>query len=216
MILIGQYDSPFVRRVAIALTLYGLAYEHRPWSTFSDADQIAPFNPLRRVPTLVLDDGEVLIESAAILDAIDERVGEARALCPRHGALRRKMLKVCALGAGLADKAVALVYERVLHEATSRMWIDRCRGQVTAVLDALEGDHASSPGPWWFGADMTHADIMVGCAVRFVGEAHGEVFDLGLWPALHAHAARCEALPAFAAVQQRFSGPSDRATQEMG
>ena len=75
MILIGQYDSPFVRRVAIALRLYGLAFEHRPWSTFGDADKIAPYNPLRRVPTLVLDDGEVLIESTAILDYLDELVG---------------------------------------------------------------------------------------------------------------------------------------------
>ena len=208
MILIGQYDSPFVRRVAIALTLYDLAYEHRPWSTFGDANRIAPFNPLRRVPTLVCDDGEVLIESAAILDALDELVGEARALCPRRGAPRRRVLKVCALGVGLADKAVALVYERVLHDATSRMWIERCLGQVSGVLDALEADRAASPGPWWFGAEMTHADVMVGCALRFVGEAHGEVFDLGRWPALRAHAGRCEALPAFTAVQQRFSGPS--------
>ena len=73
MILIGQYDSPFVRRVAIAMRLYGIAFEHRPWSTFGDADKIAPFNPLRRVPTLVLDDGEALIESAMILDYLDDR-----------------------------------------------------------------------------------------------------------------------------------------------
>ena len=208
MILIGQYDSPFVRRVAVALNLYEIAYEHRPWSTFGDADKIAPFNPLKRVPTLVLDDGEVLIESAAILDALDETVGEARALFPRNGAARRRALRVCALGVGLADKAVALVYERVLHDATSQMWLDRCRGQVISVLDTLEADRTTSVGPWWFGPDLTHADIMVGCALRFVSEAHGAVFDLSRRPALHAHAARCEALPAFAAVQQAFSGPS--------
>ena len=40
MFLIGQYDSPFVRRVAIAMRLYGIAFEHRPWSTFGDADKI--------------------------------------------------------------------------------------------------------------------------------------------------------------------------------
>ena len=68
MILIGQYDSSFVRRVGIALRLYGLPYEHRPWSVFGDADLIAPINPLRRVPTLVLDNGEVLIGSGAMLD----------------------------------------------------------------------------------------------------------------------------------------------------
>jgi glutathione S-transferase len=75
MILIGQYDSPFVRRVAIAMTLQGVAFEHRPWSVWADAEAIAPFNPLRRVPTLVLDDGEALIESSAILDARRRRCG---------------------------------------------------------------------------------------------------------------------------------------------
>ena len=78
MILIGQYDSPFVRRVAIAMRLYGIAFEHKTWSTFGDAETIAPYNPLRRVPTLVLDNGETLIESTAILDYVDELVRPTR------------------------------------------------------------------------------------------------------------------------------------------
>src|SRR4051812_35521702 len=85
MILIGQYDSPFVRRVAIALRLYGLPFEHRPWSTFAEGDKIAPYNPLRRVPTLVLDDGDALIESAMILDYLDDRAGPEKALIARSG-----------------------------------------------------------------------------------------------------------------------------------
>src|ERR1700755_2855878 len=85
MFLIGQYDSPFVRRVAIAMRLYGIAYEHKPWSTFGEGDKIAPYNPLRRVPTLVLDDGEALIESTAILDYLDETVGPERAMLPARG-----------------------------------------------------------------------------------------------------------------------------------
>ncbi|MFT5776854.1 glutathione S-transferase N-terminal domain-containing protein, partial [Hyphomonas sp.] len=72
MILVGMYDSPFVRRVGIALRLYGIAYEHRAWSVFGDAMKIMAYNPLVRVPTLVLDDGEALIDSAAILDALDD------------------------------------------------------------------------------------------------------------------------------------------------
>ena len=90
MFLIGQYDSPFVRRVAIAMRLYGIAFEHRPWSTFGDADKIAPYNPLRRVPTLVLDSGEALIESTAILDYLDETVGPDRAMLPARGEARRE------------------------------------------------------------------------------------------------------------------------------
>jgi glutathione S-transferase len=95
MFLIGQYDSPFVRRVAIALRLYGIAFEHRPWSTFGDAEKIAAYNPLRRVPTLVLDDGEALIESTIILDYLDEVVGAERAMLPRSGIERRRRRGAC-------------------------------------------------------------------------------------------------------------------------
>jgi glutathione S-transferase len=204
MILIGQYDSPFVRRVAIALDLYGVAFEHRPWSVFGDADRIAPFNPLRRVPTLVLDDGEALIESAAILDALDDMVGEARALIPARGRMRRLVLKVCALGAGLADKAVSLVYERAVHARATPAWVERCQAQIRATLDALEAERSLGPGPWLFGTDLTHADIMVACALRFLGEAHGQAFDLSHWRALSTHAAGCEATPAFQRHAQPF------------
>jgi glutathione S-transferase len=116
MILIGQYDSPFVRRVGIALTLYGLPFEHRPWSTFGDADKIRPFNPLVRVPTLVLDDGEVLIESHLILDYLDRRVPAGQAMFPMAEPDRHRALKIAALASGLADKAVSLFYERRLHK----------------------------------------------------------------------------------------------------
>src|ERR1700755_753619 len=94
MILIGQYDSPFVRRVGIALTLYGLKFEHRPWSTFGDAEKIRPYNPLGRVPTLVLDDGEVLIESHSILDYLDSLVPADRAMFPATEPTRRQALKI--------------------------------------------------------------------------------------------------------------------------
>ena len=99
MILIGQYDSPFVRRVAIALRLYGMPFEHRPWSTFGDGDKIAPYNPLRRVPTLVLDSGEALIESTAILDYLDELVGPEKAMIAAKRRVRRRQLRICALAA---------------------------------------------------------------------------------------------------------------------
>ena len=204
MILIGHYDSPFVRRVAIALRLYGMPYEHRAWSVFSQASEIAAYNPLKRVPTLVLDDGEVLIESAAILDWLDEVAGPERALIAERGVERRHALKVCALASGLADKAVSLVYERAVHGRETPLWVERCRSQIGGVLAALEADRAGRTGAWWYGAKINHADIMVGCVLRFLGEAHPDVFDGADWPALAAHAAACEALPEFAAVVMPF------------
>jgi glutathione S-transferase len=202
MILIGQYDSPFVRRVGVALTLYGIAFEHRPWSVWADGEALGRLNPLRRVPTLELDGGEVLIESGAILDALDEMAGPARVMLPRSGPERRRALKLCALGSGLADKAISLFYEGVLHAAPSDVWIQRCEAQIEAVLGALEADRAGSQTNWWLGAAIGHADIMAACALNFVREAHPRRFDVGRWPRLAAHAARCEALPAFQAIRQ--------------
>jgi glutathione S-transferase len=208
MILIGQYDSPFVRRVAIALRLYGLPFEHRPWSTFGDGDKIAPFNPLRRVPTLVLDDGEALIESTAILDYLDELAGPEKAMIAERGPDRRHALKICALATGLGDKAVSLVYEQVLRKDASKLWVERCEAQIGGVLDALEAERAAIASPYWFGERIGHADIAVGCVLRFTGEAHPALFGEARYPALRAHAARCEALPAFQEIVQPLAPPS--------
>jgi glutathione S-transferase len=208
MFLIGQYDSPFVRRVAIALRLYGLAFEHRPWSTFGDADRIAAFNPLRRVPTLVLDDGEALIESAFILDHLDELVGPDKAMLPRAGAERRRHLRICALASGLGDKAVSLVYERVLRKEQLALWVARCEAQINDVLRVLEDERAKVPTPYFLGERIGHADVIVACVLRFTGEAHPQLFDAARYPALATHAERCEALAPFQEIVQPLAPPS--------
>ena len=64
MQLIGMLDSPYVRRTAISLRLLGLPFEHRPISVFRQFDEFAAINPVVRVPSLVCDDGEVLMDSA--------------------------------------------------------------------------------------------------------------------------------------------------------
>jgi len=207
MFLIGQYDSPFVRRVAIALRLYDLPFEHRPWSTFGDADKIAPYNPLRRVPTLVLDSGEALIESTAILDYLDELVGPDKAMIAPRGEARRRHLRTIALATGLGDKSVSLVYERVLRKEQSKIWVARCEAQIGGVLEVLEMERAAVATPYWFGERIGHADIAVACVLRFTGEAHPQLLD-ARYPALQAHAARCEALPPFGEFVQPLAPPS--------
>jgi glutathione S-transferase len=207
MILIGQFDSPFVRRVGIALALYGMPFEHRKWSTFSDAETLAGLNPLRRVPVLVLDDGFVLIESGAILDHLDEAAGPAKALLPREGAARREALKITALATGLADKAVSLLYEHVLRSERSPVWVERCTAQITGTLDALEAERASRTTRWWAGERMGHQDIAAACALRFLREAHGGLFDAKRHPALAAHGDAAEATAPFQAILQPLVPP---------
>lgn len=206
MILIGQYDSPFVRRVAIAMHLYRLAYEHRGWSTFAEGDLIARYNPLRRVPVLVLDDETALIESGAILDYLDE--GAVRPLIAPSGPARRASLRRIALATGLADKAVSLVYERLLHDTVSAQWSDRCIAQIRDTLALLEAERATCPGSFWHGDTPGHDDIALACALRFASEAHPGLIALEATPALNAHAIKCESMPLFMAVSQRFIPPS--------
>ena len=210
MILIGQYDSPFVRRVGIALTLYGMPYRHEPWSGFGDTDKIAQYNPLRRVPTLVMDDGVVLADSAAMLEVLDDMVGPDRAMMARTGPDRREALRVCAFAAGAADKGVSLLYERALRETAFPFWVERCTAQINDTLSLLDAGRAGRPGTWWFGDKISHADIVLATMLRFLREALPGVFDLDGYPALAAHSARCEALPVFQATSQpyRLTPPS--------
>ena len=207
MILIGQYDSPFVRRVGIALTLYGMAFEHRPWSVFGDGARLAAINPLMRVPTLVLDDGFVLTDSHMMLDYLDSQVSAAIALWPRAEPARSRALKVTTLGTGLAEKSVSLFYERRLHEVISPVWEARCRNQIGMVLTALEADLATRPGPFWFDR-LGHADIAVACALGFATEALPGVLDLAACPALVRHAAMLEQTDAFLSIFQPFLAPA--------
>jgi glutathione S-transferase len=204
MILIGMYDSPFVRRVAIALRLYGMEYEHRPWSVFRDSDQVAAVNPLIRVPTLLLDDGEMLVDSAAILDALDDMAGADRALMPPEGVERRRQMQVCALACGMGDKIVSLIYERAVHARATPDWEERCRAQIAGALTALESGRAHRERSFWFGETIGHADIAVACMLTLAVEAKAFDVSPARWPALAAHRDRCEARAEFRAIHQEF------------
>lgn len=209
MILIGMYDSSYTRRVAIAMALYGIGFEHRAWSVGRDFDRIRAYNPLGRAPTLVLDDGEVLTESAMILDYLDDLVGPRRALMPATGRPRRDAQRLIALATGAIDKAILIALERVFRpvEQHSQPWLARCRVQVEGALDELERACAARAGaPWLIGDGMTHADIAVACYATHLREAIP--LDLAPWPALRAHVERCEALDVFGSHYSPFSAPA--------
>ena len=209
MILIGMFDSPFVRRVAVSLLLLGLPFEHRDWSVGKDFDRIREFNPLGRVPTVVCPDGEVLLESAAILDCLDEGVGAERALLPRSGVERRQALRLMGLASGAAEKGVLQVYERVFRPEDKRhpAWVKRCSTQMHAALGALELHAAGRGGEWLVGSRLTQADITVACVFGFLWDALSLGQTAPDYPTLAGVSARCEALPAFQAAKAPFFTP---------
>ncbi|MGL4323861.1 MAG: glutathione S-transferase family protein [Beijerinckiaceae bacterium] len=208
MILIGQYDSPFVRRVGIALTLYGMPFEHRPWSAFGDTEKIRAYNPLSRVPTLVLDHGEVLIESHSILDYLDNTVTPEKAMFPRQEPARHQALRIAALATGVAEKAVSLFYEMRLHDIASEIWVSRCRLQIESVLSVLEQERAARSTAYWFSDTISHADIAVAVALRFLADAHPGLIAMAQFPALARDAEGLESLPVFQKIAQPFIPPA--------
>ena len=200
MILVGQYDSPFVRRVAITLQLYSMPFKRNPISVFGDAAEMARINPLVRIPSLVLDDGEVLVESGAILDYLDERAGPSRALTPRSGPERRHMLQVMAVATGTIDKVGAIIYERHFHPGPklNQDWVERLKGQAAGGLRWLE-DRLT--GDWFFDNELSQADIAAAVLVGYLHLRLQEILAEGAYPRLEALSRRCEALPAFVAAR---------------
>jgi glutathione S-transferase len=210
MILIGMFDSPFVRRVAVSLNVLGMPFEHRNWSVGKDFERIREFNPLGRVPTLVRSDGDALIDSAAILDFLDDSAGEARALLPRSGEERRAALRLMAIAVGAAEKGVLQIYETVFRPEHKRHedWVARCRTQMHGALAELERASRARTAEWLIGDRMTQADITVSCVFTFLSDALAVDQAADTYHSLRALSQRCEALPAFRAVKAEFYAPS--------
>lgn len=198
MILVGQFDSPVTRRVAVAMHHYGMPFTRDTRSIFGDAEAVGQISPLTRIPALVLDDGEVLIDSAAILDFLDELAGD-RALCPPSGAARRQVLQMTALAQGTLEKAAAVVYEHHFHEGPqlSQIWLSRCLGQARAGLDELTRRLAH---PYACGDSLSHADVMIATLIWYMQDRMDAVLSPVDHAPLIALAERCETLPAFRAA----------------
>jgi glutathione S-transferase len=211
LILIGMFDSPFVRRVAVSMNFLGMAFEHRNWSVGKDFELIRQFNPLGRVPTLVQPDGESLIESNAILDFLDECAGPALALVPRSGNDRREALRIMAVATGAAEKGVAQVYETVFRppEKRYRPWMERCHTQMHAGLAELDRVSQARAGEWLVGNRMTQADITATCVYTFLVDALAISRAAIAYPGLAAIAQSCEALPEFRSVKAEWFPPGE-------
>jgi glutathione S-transferase len=210
MILIGMFDSPFVRRVAVSMNLLQMPFEHRNWSVGKDFELIRQFNPLGRVPALVQGDGDTLIESAAILDFLDENAGPGRALLPQSGEPRREALRIIAVALGGAEKGVTQVYETAFRppEKRYRPCVARCHTQMHAALAELDRLCQVRGGEWLIGNRITQADITASCVHTFLSEALAINRDAVMYPALSAVAARCEALPEFRSVKADWFAPT--------
>ena len=201
MRLIGMLDSPYVRRVAISLKYMGLAFDHEPVSVFRDYDTFAAINPVVKAPTLVTDDGVVLMESTLILDYLGRLVAEDRRLEPvplnRYGRHQR----IVGLALAACEKTVQIVYERNLRptERQHQPWVDRVQKQLLSayhLLNSEMGDGAT----WLFGARPMQADITAAVAWSFTQSVIPQTIGAAECPALARFAKWAETQPEFLAV----------------
>ena len=201
MRLIGVNRSPYTRRVAITLAAYGVAYEQRCVSGFGNRDEVRQHNPLGRIPALVLDDGETLLDSGAIVDFLDERYGGEQPTIPRAGAERRGVLKVAAMMIGACDKGLQAAYHRnhMPVEKRHQPWIDDCMAQVRSALAAADAMVAPS-APYLLLGRLTQADITAFVAER-LARFGLNVDTAAEMPRLHAHARKLADEPAFRSTE---------------
>jgi glutathione S-transferase len=196
MKLVGVYISPFVRRVAIALNHYGMPFERIEASVVDGRDEIAKFNGLVRVPSLILDNGTVLIDSHQILADLDRQVGQGKSLAPKAEATLRPYGQMIALLTGALEKVVATFYEtrRRPDDKIWPQWAQQCATQAMGGVLAAEraSPEALSTGGYMFEGRITHADI---AAVLAYGALTGAMPD-------HVNNASC---PKLAALHDRLA-----------
>jgi len=198
MKLIGMLDSPYVRRVAICLQLQGINYEHLPLSVFRNMDAVREINPVIKVPTLVLDDGQVLMDSTLILQYLS-LLRPATSIPDLANSVRALRLTGLALAA--YEKAVQIVYERKLRPLDKQHapWLERVSMQLHAAWNLLEQECAHLPLPGETGT-IDQAGVTIAVGWSFAQLETPDIVKPADYPAIHAYTRSAETLPAFLAT----------------
>jgi glutathione S-transferase len=201
MKLIGMLDSPYVRRVAVSLQMLGLPFEHQSLSVFSTFEQFKHINPVVKAPTLLADDGTVLMDSTLILQYAEFIAMPAARRTPTMP--RELLCSQHLLGLALAacDKAVQIVYEHKVRppEKLHQPWLTRVTAQLLSALDVLEASLRRQPLDA-SSAAMPPAGVMTAVTWHFIQQMLPEVVDAAAYPALAGYSRLAEALPEFLAA----------------
>jgi glutathione S-transferase len=201
MQLIGMLDSPYVRRVAISLAVLEIPFTHRPVSVFRDFEIFRAINPVVKAPTLVTDDGTVLMDSTLILDHIESALPVERRLMPQDAGARQRASRILGLALVACEKTVQIAYETKLRppERQHQPWLDRVGAQLRDAYAALEEEVSAAGGNWLAGDRLSQADITTAVAWGFTRSILPDVLAPAALPRLSRLAESAEALAAFRA-----------------
>jgi len=204
MRLIGMLDSPYVRRVAISLQLLGLEFTHEPLSVFRSFEQFRAINPVVKAPTLVCDDGTVLMDSSLMLEYAEALAAQRGlgSLLPTDLAARQADLRVIGLALAACEKSVQIIYERNLRppEKQHEPWVERVTGQMLAAFGALEAEWQRRPLAEHV-AQRSQAGITSAVTWHFTQAMLPQLLPAARHGALAALSAAAETQPAFSAAR---------------
>jgi glutathione S-transferase len=197
MRLIGRYSSPYTRRVAITLKLYGLSFEHQGTIPFAEGkSDLRRVNPLGRVPVLVTPNDENLCESHVIIDYLDSLVADDVRLTPAEGPDRFRILNYTAIAGGATDKLVSTLYEHHFRkqDKIDKDWVRMCEQQV---IDGFSWLDAELDGDWFVADRLSQADVTTATYWMFGCQRRPSFFQRMNCPRLQSLAKRLAELDAF-------------------
>ena len=194
--LIASKTSPYARKVRIALAEKKIEYQMVESSGWDPGNPLHAWNPLGKLPVLILDDGTHLYDSRVIVEYLD-LVSPVSRLIPEPARQRIAVKKWEALADGVCDAASAIVLERRRpSELQSDEWIARQRRKIeegVAELSRELGERA-----WCYGDAWSLADIATGCALGYLDLRHADVDWRGAYPNLARLADKLDKRPSFA------------------
>jgi glutathione S-transferase len=201
MQLIGMLDSPYVRRVSISLQLLAIPFEQRSISVFSTFEQFRQINPVVKAPSLVCDDGELLMDSSLILDYAEALAAPGKSLMPASIGERQHALRVIGLALAACEKTVQIVYERNLRPAEKQHepWVTRVQGQLFAAYQALELELRNKPLEVT-SKTINQAGVTTAVAWHFTQMMLPEIVIAADYPTLQSFSEQAERLAEFIAA----------------
>ena len=198
MQLIGMLDSPYVRRVAISLKLLNIPFDHQSLSVFRNVDEFSQINPLVKAPTLVCDDGEVLMDSTLILEYVERLAGSDKSLMPNENPAYQHAVRLIGIALVACEKTVQILYERTLRPSEKRHqpWLDRVEQQLAEAYSLLEAE-VTTRNPWLLSEQPMQPDITICVAWRFTQYVISDVIAPADYPTLTQFSDYAETLPEF-------------------
>lgn len=182
MKLYASLTSPYGRKARVMLAEKRIDYELVPTDVWDPNTELLKFNPLGKVPCLLLDDGTALYDSPVIMEYLDS-VTPVGHLIPETTRQRIQVKRWEALADGVLDAAVAIVLEKKrAPQLQSSDWIARQSGKVERGLKAMAQDLGETT--WCTGHSFNLADIVVGCALFYLDFRFAEVHWRKAYPNL--------------------------------